>query len=327
MRNYIFYILAILAFACSCSSDQKTGKKKVTAKAQSAPYELLIVADKDWVKSQAGQAFVETVAGPIEGLPQIEKSFDVTNINPVNFKGTFHTYSNIICVEFSKKYQDVTADMVNDVYCTPQAIITIKAPDNDALNAFLSTESMNSIVTYINNVEIKREKALLEKHYSNVVNKKSQELFGFGIKAPQDIDEVKAGKNFMWGSASKQEFRENVCIYTLPLKDLTVEEIIAARDSVMKINIPGDREDQWMETDRRTITAKNANIDGKEVLEVRGLWDMRNDAMGGPFVAYIQPDYDNNRVVVTEGFVFAPEEKKRPIIRKLEAMLQTMILK
>ncbi|MBQ4379873.1 MAG: DUF4837 family protein, partial [Bacteroidaceae bacterium] len=62
----------------------------------------------------------------------------------------------------------------------------------------------------------------------------------------------------------------------------------------------------------------------RNVVQVRGLWDMHNDAMGGPFVAYLLEDAQNDRMLVAEGFVFAPDEKKRPLIRELEAALQTL---
>ena len=41
-------------------------------KVQSAPYELLVVANKDWLKTEAGQKLVEIVEAPISGLPQRE---------------------------------------------------------------------------------------------------------------------------------------------------------------------------------------------------------------------------------------------------------------
>ena len=54
---------------------------------------------------------------------------------------------------------------------------------------------------------------------------------------------------------------------------------------------------------------------------VRGLWEMKNDAMGGAFVAYWQPE--GSRIVVAEAFVYAPETKKRNLVRRLEAALYT----
>ena len=57
---------------------------------------------------------------------------------------------------------------------------------------------------------------------------------------------------------------------------------------------------------------------------MRGLWEMENDMMGGPFVSYSQVDTAKNIVVVTEGFIYAPEKRKRDYIREMEAALQTL---
>ena len=48
--------------------------------------------------------------------------------------------------------------------------------------------------------------------------------------------------------------------------------------------------------------------------------------MGGPFVSHIRLDEENQRVVVVEGFVYAPETNKRNYIRRLEAALFTLRL-
>lgn len=59
---------------------------------------------------------------------------------------------------------------------------------------------------------------------------------------------------------------------------------------------------------------------------MRGLWKMVGDMMGGPFVSHVRLDEKNNRVVVVEGFVFAPETDKRNFIRRIEAALYTLRL-
>ena len=81
-----------------------------------------------------------------------------------------------------------------------------------------------------------------------------------------------------------------------------------------------------MSLDRRSLTSRYISVDGHFVQEVRGLWQMENDMMGGPFVSYSQVDTINNRVIVAEGFVYLPNKKKRELIRMLEASLQTLKL-
>ena len=51
-----------------------------------------------------------------------------------------------------------------------------------------------------------------------------------------------------------------------------------------------------------------------------------NDMMGGPFVSHARVDRPNGRVVVVEAFVYAPEKKKRDLMRQLEASLYTLNL-
>ena len=58
----------------------------------------------------------------------------------------------------------------------------------------------------------------------------------------------------------------------------------------------------------------------------KGLWQMENDMMGGPFVSHQVVDEKNNRVIVVETFLYAPNKKKGDLIRKLEAALFSLKL-
>lgn len=307
----------------SCHSDKSAQPKAVTAKVQSAPYELLVVADKVWLKTGAGQSLVSVVESPIEGLPQGEPNFRVTYINPADFNGTFKTYANIVVAKVDPQYAEPVLKKSVNVYARPQVVLFVYAPDNAAFEQYLSTHAA-VLLAELNANEFARERNLLAKTYSGTVMRQAKKQFGVSVQVPKDIDEVKEGRDFFWASAGKREFRQNVCLYTLPLQPLTIESFVAARDSLMRVNIPGGRDDQWMETDSRTVVMDTATVDGQAVQAVRGLWDMRNDAMGGPFVCYIYPQPEQGRLLVAEGFVFAPEERKRAIIRQLEAALQTV---
>ena len=79
-----------------------------------------------------------------------------------------------------------------------------------------------------------------------------------------------------------------------------------------------------MKTNAEYVYIRTKTFEGRTVIEARGLWEMENDMMGGPFVSYSQVDSVNNRVIVAEGFVYAPEKRKRLFIRQLEAAVQTL---
>ena len=72
--------------------------------------------------------------------------------------------------------------------------------------------------------------------------------------------------------------------------------------------------------------ANNINVRGDYAMEVKGLWDVKNDMMGGPFVSHARVDQANGRVVVVEGFVYSPDKQKRNFMRKMEAALYTLKL-
>jgi hypothetical protein len=307
-----------ICLLASCSSGNEK-KSAVKGKVQSAPYELLVVANKDWLKTEAGQKLVEIVEAPISGLPQREGNFRVTYVNPEAFKGVFQFYANILVVKVDMKHEESRMTLEKDLYARPQVVEGLYAPTDWAFVRLLEAHKKD-ILRHFNENEFARERKFLEKNYNGAVMAQVKKQFGVSINVPQDVDDMKIGENFLWASASKKDFQQNVCIYTLPWSNnLSFEDV---RDSVMKVNIPGDREDQWMETDRRTVMIDD--ITRTDLLVVRGLWDMRNDAMGGPFVSYCYVDTIRNRFLIVEGFVFAPDKKKRPIMRQLEAALQTV---
>lgn len=152
-------------------------------------------------------------------------------------------------------------------------------------------------------------------------------MFGCEFYIPVDINKMKIGDNFIWASNDALTGIQNIVIYSYPYATEKVFRrgvYIALRDSFMKANIPGGKPNQYMATDKDHVDVKNITVRGEFAQEARGLWHMENDAMGGPFVAHSMIDTINNRVIVAEGFVYAPDKMKRTMIRRLEAALYTL---
>ena len=320
-----FFVIGLSLVLVSCSSDKK--KERPLGKVQSEPYELLLVADKEWLNTSAGQALLVVLESPIQGLPQPESHFRLTKINPSALDGIFRFYGNILEVNIGRQYPEARLAMRRDVYCRPQTVLYLEAPDDESFVQLIRNQA-ESVLSLFDEREFTRERSYLSGTYSGTLMRQAQKQFGVSINAPKDLDDIKEGKDFFWASTSKEEFRLNICMYSLPMREVTESNFVAMRDSVMQINIPGGKEGQWMETDSRSVLFKQRMLPDKKtsVLEVRGLWDMRHDAMGGPFVSYVMKDSVKNRILVSEGFIFAPQKNKRAMIRELEAALQTITL-
>ena len=65
-------------------------------------------------------------------------------------------------------------------------------------------------------------------------------------------------------------------------------------------------------------------IDNKPTLETKGIWDVKNAFMSGPFINYAIEDKINKRWVVVEGFAFAPSVEKRNYVFELEAIIKSI---
>ena len=172
-----------------------------------------------------------------------------------------------------------------------------------------------------------RERDVLKQSHSSVVLNAVNEMFGFKLYAPASIDAVKKGKDFVWASSDAEDNRLNICVYTLPFNDGTMfglSQFIEMRDSVMKINIEGERPGQYMTTNAPSVIVDAIEVDGNPVFEARGLWEMEGDMMGGPFVSLAVADTVQKHIVVAEAFVYAPSREKRNLLRQTEAALQTL---
>ena len=119
-------------------------------------------------------------------------------------------------------------------------------------------------------------------------------------------------------------------IYSYPYTDkntFTLDYLNAKRDSVMQVNIPGGPEGSFMGREEKCPeTFQEINFNGKYAVEIRGLWEMKGDMMGGPYVSITRLDEVNQRVVTAEIFIYAPDDDKRNILKHNEASLYTLKL-
>ena len=55
----------------------------------------------------------------------------------------------------------------------------------------------------------------------------------------------------------------------------------------MKANIPGFKEGVYMSTDSLLTDVRPINVQNSYTMEARGLWRMKGDFMGGPYVSLL----------------------------------------
>ena len=68
---------------------------------------------------------------------------------------------------------------------------------------------------------------------------------------------------------------------------------------------------------------KKIDLQDYYTLESRGIWEMVNDFMGGPFLSYLIHDRKANELILINGFIYAPGKKKRKFIQNLECIMSS----
>jgi len=148
-----------MLFSCDNSNENKKGGSKVRGASMSAPYELLVVCNKDWLGTTNGEYFRDIVNATIPCLPQDEQYFRTTTIDPSNFTKSFMFYANIITADISKKYQKPECRVVRDLYARPQIVISLTAPDNNSFNE-LCQQNREQILTIFTDAELQLEEEI-----------------------------------------------------------------------------------------------------------------------------------------------------------------------
>lgn len=326
MKKYSFFfsmaLIVMMLAACS-------GKKGVfTPTSSGRPYEILVVVENPVWEAAAGRALFDVLDSDVPGLPQSERSFRIMYTDPKNFDMTLKLLRNIIIVDIQNIYTQPKFKYAKDVYASPQLILTIQAPDEASFEKFVE-ENRQVIIDFFTRAEMNRQMTVLEKKHSNYISNKVDSMFDVDIWLPGELTGSKTGEDFFWAGTNAATADQNFVIYSYPYTDkdtFTKEYFVHKRDSVMKANIPGAKEGMYMMTDSLMTDVRPIDVHGDYTMEARGLWRMKGDFMGGPFVSHTRLDKENQRIITAEIFVYSPDKMKRNLVRRLEASLYTLKL-
>lgn len=316
------FLLLVLTGACNSGA--------VMTNATGLAYEVVVVMNQNDWKGEAGQAVRSELASDVPGLPQSEPALKITYAQPKDFNGLLKYVRNILVVNIDPSlYTKVTVTYENNPWAQGQVVLKMNAPSAEDVVNYIHAHPRN-LVDFFVNVEMNRAIGQLQKNYSSVVMDHLKKDFDVMLNAPENMTYYRDTTDFFWASNNANTGRTDLVVYTFPYTDpetFTADYLVAKRDSVLKANLPGAFPGSYMTTETRAgVDYTPITVGGKYCGVLRGLWRMEGDMMGGPFVSHVRLDEKNNRVVVAEGFVFAPETDKRNFIRRIEAALFTLRL-
>ncbi len=318
-------VLAVLSLLTACKGGEGKGSRKallpnVSGKAG----EIVVVIDKDSWEGDLGTEIRELLASDCEYLAQREPLYSLANVPPGNFNNMFRMHRNILIVNVDPQGTKEGMIFQQDKWARPQSVAQINAFDRESAVRVLK-ENGAMTQEFFEQAERGRIIANSIRYEELSLRQPVEKLTGGIMHFPSGYRLKKATDDFLWIADEKQYTNQTVLVYRYPVTDqdpFTLEKIIAKRNEIMKMNVPGMFENTYMTTSEAILpTTVSKKYHGIEFMETRGFWEVYNDYMGGPFVSHSFYSKDGKNIIVLEAFVYAPKYDKRQYLREVESLL------
>ena len=311
----------LLLFLASCSTGGRNGK---LPKSTGMPYEVVLEGDTDSIVTKM-------LTEDVTGLPQPEPLCRLIQVKKGKTRGNYLLVRIRIVVNIGERdfgeqnigERDFSVTLHHDENAAPQNIIRITAQSAQQLRERLNGEKLRHIV---DEVELKHLADIISGNPSKQNREMQDEIkkmFGIDMKIPAAMNASKKAKDFIWISNNASSGMQNLLVMKVKseerragkgkvkseerrMKNSNAFHVNnkALIDSILRTNMPGETDSMYMVI---------------PVLSERGLWEMKGDTMGGP---YVMRRIHNNLYIIA--FVYAPEMKKKILIKQLEAAISTI---
>ena len=317
-------LLALFIPISFTSCDIKSsGLKPSTGKTN----ELLVVTNSkaDW-NSLMGNEIKQFFGQDQLGLPQPESMFSMAQVSEPGFSEMFKTHHNIFIVDVNPEYDEPILETRKDLWASPQRVIKLTVPTEDQFYTEFA-ENKEAFLEFFNANERRRVSLAFDAIEDHSFRNNLIDNFDISMRFPKSFYVASQTENFIWLRREAERFSQSVFVFVYPYNEMTAFdpiEIVRVQDSVTKKHIPGPSEGSFMKISMfEPPVTKQIEFNGAFAVEMRGLWEVEGDFMGGPFLSYTTVDERYNRVVTIVGYVYNPSWEKNDLLRQVEAILHT----
>lgn len=345
----ISFLLFSLIFA-GCSNEVTDSFRPVPV-AVGKVNQVNVICDKAMWESHVGDSLRYYFEGPYLILPQPEPLFDVRQFTPENLEHqplrkeltTYIILANLsdddspttqmvkkdLGQENVRKSQEdpsYNCPVSKDRWAKNQLVFYQFAWSHDQLAENI-TDNFPSISKRIQNHDLPGiERAVF--HSGNNVSAQNtiQTNFSAEVAIPADYTEAINDGKIIWLRRNSDQYNSNLIVTSVPYTDetqLTPAGLKAIRNKIGREYISSTIEGSYVQvndTDLPMFTSVKT-VNGNYVLEARGIWEMVNDYMAGPFISYLVYNPNKKELLFIDGFVLAPNKAKRDYMQNLEYIL------
>lgn len=232
-----------------------------------------------------------------------------------------------------------------DVWAKPQRVSFLFADSKEGLLGRLRRKDSALVALFHQNELENLRQVVYKTEEQEALAARIRRKHGLGLRVPINFKLAKSysrpknaqaldslGLNeLVWLRSETRETSNHILLYSQPYRSqaqLEQDSSIALRSQVGKQFIPGPKKGSYMWTETVDYLPESDIVDfnGMYAREIRGLWEVEGDFMGGPFLHYTILDEAHQRVIHLDGFVYAPGTNKKPFVARLEVILHTLTI-
>ena len=352
-QSYILILIGLL-FCMSCSNDTSS-KLKTKSYALGKMNEIVVVADQELWDSPIGDTIRKYFQPPYPLMPSPESMFDLRHftteeLNNEPLRKKLRTYAIVADLkdETSATTAMVRKDLGEDKYqraknegkpttslgrnkwAAGQLLAYVFASGADDLSMVIK----NSFPAIAENVHKHDAKQLQSKTYPRGVNKglsiELKEIYGIDIRIPFEYEIAKEDPDdrLHWFRKDSKAGIMNMVIKKVPYvgtDQFEATNIVDLCNEFGQKFVESNTEGSYLRINDKALPILDYTqaIDNMYTKEIRGVWEMTDDFMGGPFVAYLIHNKEKEELVFVCSFVFAPGKGKRDMVQQLDYIVKS----
>jgi len=324
MRKLFVVISITSLFLSACMDKNSSGGFKPASAGK--VFEMVMIVNNQYWNSSIGDSLNNLFKQAVPALPQPEPMFDILRIDHDAFSNLFKKHRNILNVRISPYVDSIGVTIVKDKWASPQIYVELMAHTQYQFDSLMQKKG-KAILQLFQNEEMNRLSNAFLKMENQEVFREMLNKHHVIIHVPGQFSLDVDRPNFQWISHETPKLTQSLLVWEYPYtneQQLNLQYIILAHDSVLLKNVPGEEKDSYMAIEKRWKPEFNVSTKkGYYTAELKGLWEVEGDFMGGPFVSYTMVDTLRSRLVTFMGFVYAGKQNKRNYIRELEAIMKS----
>ena len=319
-----FLMMCVLA---ACNDTSRTAKKD---RSVGGTAEIMVVTqnEEQW-KGMVGDSIRHFFLDYQYGLPQPESRNELAHINLSGFSDMLKKHKCILEVEIDPTLEKAKAETAENLWAAPQRYVKISAPSIGAWVDLFETQK-ELYQQWFDKVERERIMNVFRATKDDAIALAIAKKFGFVLTIPQGFFIAKDESDFLWIRKELERSSACIVIYQTPYKDtiqFSTNSLLAMRNVMMQQYIPGPLEGSYMATETEFVpplVSVVRDFPAGYTVEMRGMWKVVNDFMGGPFVSYTFADARTGNLVTLEGYYYEPNQKKRNQLLQLQSILYSL---